>query len=296
MSAFSGIQKPTNKIVAVGDPLVADRKVGGTVTNMKPGRLVKRGSTDFDIAIGTAFDVCGWLGYEQAHPSYRPTDVDTAYAADDMAPVLYGGKFVIVGSLVKGCVVTQGEYLANWTNGQVIGPIAMMEGGLALGIPFEKATSEQTTYIELPADMVVKDVIVDVSTNVASSHIDIGILSTESGGDADGFLDGESCAAAGKVEHNMVDATAANNTLGALLVESDIKSADGTALFYSVPKQPGHVCDGTAKTITYTTSDHAIEGTFWVVLEAEGFNIVGKAVESVDASSAAQDIMLLSSI
>ncbi len=92
----------------------------------------------------------------------------------------------------------------------------------------------------------------------------------------------------------MVDASAGNNTLGAYLVEVDIKDATGTPVYYSVPTVPGHVCDGTAKLITYTTSDHTIAGTFWVVLEGENLQIVGQSDQTVDATGTAANMAVLS--
>jgi hypothetical protein len=269
----------------------------GTIANCYAGRLLTREDTDYDRKACTAMTApTGWLGYELTDPQYTPAAVTTIYTVDDKAVEHKGGGFPIKAKLVKGCSVTKGQSVINWADGQVAGPAAVMEGGIALGIPFTKKTSEQTTDIELPADLVVKDVIVDVGTNVASGTIDVGLLNSEASGDPDGFLDAESCASAGKVKHNMVDATAANNTLGDLLVEVDIKDATGTPVYYSVPTVPGHVCDGTTKTISYTTSNHTIAGTFWVVLEGENLQIVGKSEQTVDASTGAANMAVLSKI
>ena len=278
------------------DPPVTQKVNLGTIANCYAGRLLTKEDTDYDRKVCTAMTApTGWLGYELASPQYRPESITTIYVADDKAVEHKGGGFVIKAALAQGCSVAKGDDVINWGDGKVAGPVALIGGSYALGIPFTKKTAEQTTYLELPADMVVKDVIVDVSTEVASGTIDVGLLASASG-DADGFLDAESCAAAGKVKHNMVDASAANNTLGALLAEVDIKDATGTPVYYSVPSVPGHVCDGTAKLITYTTSNHAIVGTFWVVLESEGLQIVGKSEQTVDATSAAANMAVLSSI
>jgi len=113
------VTKPNNKIVAQGEPLVEECKVE-SATNMYPGRLVKKGSSDSQIVVCGATDMpIGWLGYEQAAGPYKPSDVDTAYSANDFAPVLYGGKFVIVGRLASGEVVNKGDLLVPAANGEL---------------------------------------------------------------------------------------------------------------------------------------------------------------------------------
>ncbi|WP_319508882.1 hypothetical protein [uncultured Methanolobus sp.] len=74
-------------------PLEQELKIEN-VTNMYPGRLVKKGTNDDDMVVNTAAGATlGWLGYEQTNPAFMPTDIDTIYALDDMAAVLYGGRF-----------------------------------------------------------------------------------------------------------------------------------------------------------------------------------------------------------
>ncbi len=117
--AYTGVVKPTNKIVAGGTPLVQELMIE-TATNMYPGRLVKKGTNDDDIVVNTAAgNALGWLGYEQADPAFMPTDVDTAYAANDMAPILNGGHFYIVGRLASGQNVTKGTPLVAAANGEL---------------------------------------------------------------------------------------------------------------------------------------------------------------------------------
>ncbi|MHC1597236.1 MAG: hypothetical protein ACXQT3_02855 [Methermicoccaceae archaeon] len=280
------------KEVLAGSPVVEELKLGSNATaaKMLPGALVARDASDEKIKendVATTKPI-GWLGYEQAHPDYKPANITTAYAAGDFAPVVAGAGTVLIGKVAKGFTAAKGDLLIPWSDGE-LAVATRVGGGYAIRVPFTQNASETDTSIDLPQYMVVRDCIIEVTTAVASSTIDVGLLSTESGGDADGFLDGESCASAGIVEHNMVDDTAANNTLGALLVEADIKSADGTALYYSVPKVPGHVCDGTAKSLVYQTSAHAIAGNILLVVDApKGFaEPVAVALEAIDASSAA---------
>jgi hypothetical protein len=118
MAVYSGFRKPNNKIVVAGEPLVQELKVE-TATNMYPGRLVKKGTNDDDIVVAGATDTpIGWLGYEHAHPDYRPNTPDTAYSANDRAPVL-NGDIIIVGRLASGQNVAKGALLTVAANGEL---------------------------------------------------------------------------------------------------------------------------------------------------------------------------------
>jgi hypothetical protein len=291
---YTGNKKPTNKILVGGIPMVEELKIE-TVTNMYPGRLVTKGTNDDDIIVDTAvLPPYGWLGYEQANPAFRPASVDTIYtAAEDLVPVLNGGGFKLVGSLAAPFSVNKGDMLANWAAGQLVGPMSVMPGGLALKIPFDKQTSEYDTGIDLPANMQVIDAFVEVVTAVASGTIDVGLLSSESGGDADGILDGVSCATAGIFGPTNNDTSTGEEQVGALLGD-EITSADGTAEYTLCRK--AHRCDGTAKSVTFTTSNHAIDGYIHLVLAHPYFRIVAQAQETMDASAAAKDIMVRSVI
>jgi hypothetical protein len=116
---FGGYKKPTNRIVVAGNPLVQELKIE-TVANCYPGRLVKRGSTDFDIVVNTVNgSAIGWLGYEQGHEKYKPLTVDTIYVVEDWAPVLGGGNFVLVASIPDSQTIIKGDRLVAAAIGQV---------------------------------------------------------------------------------------------------------------------------------------------------------------------------------
>ena len=159
-----GLRKPTNKIVAAGKPLVMELNVE-TATNVYPGRLVKKGTNDNDIVVCGAGEKCiGWAGYEQVtNAGFMPTDVDTIYAANAQAPVLYGGGFVVVASLASGNEIAKGDRLVAAANGEVskaaaavtkTGDVAVKstaatapisgtvpEGGIVVGIAMESVTT-----------------------------------------------------------------------------------------------------------------------------------------------------------
>jgi len=129
-------------------------------------------------------------------------------------------------------------------------------------IPFSiddtTATTETDTGFDLPTNAaVIPDGIgVNVLTLDATETIDVGILSSESGGDANGFLALASVAAAVFVPGATVVTTGSNETylasttLGALvhnfLAGADVAGDVGTSYKKLL------VCDGTAKSISYT--------------------------------------------
>ena len=107
--------------------------------------------------------------------------------------------------------------------------------------------AEQDTTFNLPAKSVVLGVWVDVTTaeaTGATKTLDVGLLSSESGGDADGFLDGVSVAATGVVKGTLLNT---GQTLGALLYVDE----DGSATVVPEP----HVT-GDAVSVTYTAGSN----------------------------------------
>lgn len=294
---YSGFRKPANGIIAAGIPhLVQDLKVE-TATNMYPGRWVTKGTNDDDIVVATAATApIGMLGYEDAAEPYKPTDEDTAYGAGDWAPVLSGKGIVGVGSLTKGVKANKGDRLMVLAAGQLV-PVVEFSGSLGIKVPFSNSEAAETdTYLDLPADVIVRDVLVDVGTAVDSSSIDIGILSSEDNGNADGFADGVSCATATMVRPGVTVTTGTTevyysaNTRGALI--SSFNAGTDAADDNGVYAESIHVCDGTAKSVTYTTTNHAVAGYFYLIVEGAGVEVVAKAQETVDASSAAADILV----
>jgi len=294
---YYGFVEPDNKIIAYAPNTVLIQEEKAEATTIKPGMVVMKGTNDDDVVIcdGVTKAPFGVAGYEQSFlgaassTSNRPANVDTAYAKDARVPVLGGGGFVAMMHLAPGVGTVKGDLLASWGGGTVV-PVVPMPGGLGVRIPFVKNATEFDTGVDLPEGIIVSDVIVEVTTKVANATIDIGLLSTEdnNGGDADGFIDGESCAATGFVKHNLVDGTATNNTLGTYLVEAVIKSDDTTALFYSPPTF--HVVGGGQVSVSYTTSDSAnLAGNFYMVCAAPGFQIVGRAEETLAVATATVD-------
>ena len=284
----TGWRTPANKIVAGGTPLVQELKIE-TATNCYPGRLVCKGTNDDDVVVADGLKpVCGILGYEQANPAFMPTNMTTLYNANDQAPVLSGSGFLakLPGGLLAGTVAAKNDPLLSWANGQVV-PAGCFGGKYALKIPFTKSSDvAHDTGIELPAGVLVTGALIQVTTAVSGGTIDVGIDAVDAG---NGFLDGVSCAATGfvwpVVDHKIDD----SNTLGALISDT-IKSGDDPAVYYRAPV--AFQCDGTAKTITYQTSNHAVAGNIFLFVESPGVQKIGKAGASASAASAAADILV----
>ena len=285
---YYGFVEPDNKVIAYAPNTILIQEEKAEAATIKPGMVVMKGTNDDDVVIcdGVSKAPFGIAGFEQSFlgaassTSNRPANVKTAFASAARVPVLGGGGFVAMMTLAPGVGTVKGDLLASWGGGTVV-PVVPMPGGLGVRIPFVKNASETDTGVDLPEGMIVSDVIVEVTTKVADATIDVGLLYAEdnNGGDADGFLDDESCAAAGFVKHNNVALTtaAATLTLGAYLKEADIADATQTC---RVPTY--HVVGDGQVSVSYTTSNSAkLAGNIYVVCAAPGFQIVGRAEETL---------------
>lgn len=140
-------------------------------------------------------------------------------------------------------------------------------------------TSENDTAYDLPAGAVLERVLLEVKTAEATGStktIDVGLLSSESGGDADGFLDGISTAATGIIQPKWNQTVGSNNTYlgaasthtrGALLTELLIAGNDVTSGGDGFAAAKAHVTSSvTAKSVTWTAGSAQTEfdGYLWL--------------------------------
>jgi hypothetical protein len=145
-------------------------------------------------------------------------------------------------------------------------------------IAFDKQTSESDTGWDLPDDSIVLDVIIEVVTNAAGASIDVGLLSSESGGDPDGFLDGASLANAISLggAYSVTKTTGSNEnyisavtrTIGELLCdhEEELGSDNATDHGFANATRKHHVAASvTAKSVTFTTSNHTVTGYIYII-------------------------------
>jgi hypothetical protein len=296
--AVQNYSTPTNKLVVVGEPKRIREKNLGTATNGYHGRLVVREATDYDVKVSDGLlPPIGFMGYpgefEGTDLQYYDGGLTTIRTVDSAVPVYSGGGYTIYvpSGLAPGFTATEGDVLLSWANGQVAAGV-MMGGKYAIKVPFSQNATVKDTGIDIPGGVIIRDVIVNVTTAVTDATIDIGFLNSGESGDEDGLLDGESCATAGLVAHNLVDGTAGNITLGALLEEIEIAEANGSTAVTAAVATP-YVTTGTIKSLVYTTSAHAIAGYFYVFIESPGVVPVGIAGAAAAATtSAAADVFI----
>lgn len=129
-----------------------------------------------------------------------------------------------------------------------------------LVVPFGVSDNSETdTGINLPANLLVRDAFIKVTTTDATETLDVGILSSETNGDADGFVLATSVANAGYVNQFPVVTGGANidysvHTAGkGAFLKQGIAGADAVATVGGVEPRY-YVTDGVATSITYTGS------------------------------------------
>lgn len=141
-----------------------------------------------------------------------------------------------------------------------------------LVLPFGASDATETdTGIDLPANLLIKDALLKVTTADATETLDVGILSSESGGDADGLLMLMDVANLGFVNPfpvvtngTNIDYNVHTSGRGALLKQG-IAGADAVATCGGV--QPRfYRTDGTAKSVTYTGSTGSDTAAGYIIL------------------------------
>jgi hypothetical protein len=114
------------------------------------------------------------------------------------------------------------------------------------------STAEQDTLVDLPAKSLVQAVYIEVVTaevTGTTKTILVGTLSSESGGDADGFIVGVSVASTGIKIPSLVNGAV---TVGALSKETITDSGAAT----SAVRVPYATTANTAKSISYTLASN----------------------------------------
>jgi hypothetical protein len=143
-----------------------------------------------------------------------------------------------------------------------------------LVLPFGASdNTEVDTGLDLPvANLVVKDAHLVVTTVDATETIEVGILASESGGDADGFIDAVSVATAGYVNMFPVVTGGTNidyldHTVGyGVFLKQGIAGADAVATVGGWAKRH-YRTDGTAKSISYTGSSGSDTAAGYIYLD-----------------------------
>jgi hypothetical protein len=296
MTGDIGFIKPAEKIVAWGrPPAIVEREIE-TVANMYAGRLCSSGTTANEIIVGAPAtkQILGWLGYEDTALAYRPLTVDTIYAVNDRAALMFGGGFGVVGSLTPGVSVVPGDFLAPWVAGELI-PVIPRPQGWGIKIPYAVTTGAHATTatgVDIPLEMLVSDAEVIAVTTEAAGTIDVGFENAVESGDLDGLLVALPLAATGLVNAEVCGAAASPygvHLATPMTVVTSISPA------YPVIRRVYEV-DRSTREVVYNGSAHNMTGFLVITCNGVGFEPVARAVEPMAASTSSQDIMAMSLI
>lgn len=148
-----------------------------------------------------------------------------------------GGQTVTGGQTITGTISQGGNTLVRKTK--------------QISISTTPTGAEQDTSFDLPVKGIVHNVYVNVTTaetTGTTKTLDIGLKAAESGGDADGFLDGIDVSSTG-VKKGVL--TAGGVTLGALFRETVTDSNTDT-----LNAKTDHIMNGTAKSVVYTAGSN----------------------------------------
>ena len=265
-------------------------------TGVKPGHCLSPvtddGTDDYGVVRSNGLlPVIGICGYEQsylANPaapldygSMRPISPITAFGEDLPIPILQGGNTFPMMWLTRGTYAKQGVTLFSWGGGEVI-PGFIGSKGITVMVPFTKKTTEFDTAVLIPKGIRITGAGVLVTTNASGATIDVGVLSSLSGGDADGFLKAASLTNLGFVDPVVQAAAAASFTAGAYIVGAAIESADTTPIYFAMVN-PYTIPNDTMR-LSYTTSDHTVEGYILLSVEGEGIIPVARCQQTIDAT------------
>lgn len=160
--------------------------------------------------------------------------------------------------VVIGTNATATRFSVQPTDTRIMLPTSAWQFGPGVKIKKIDITStptgaEQDTGWNLPSKAVVLDVSVDVTVVEATGGtktLDVGLLSSETNGDADGFLDGVSVATTTGIKQGSL--AAAGVTLGVLMKETVTDSAAGT----HSARKPFATTNGVARSVTYTAGSN----------------------------------------
>ena len=113
MTGEIGFQKSAGRVCGK-EPKVIVEKLIETTTSCVPGAAVKYGSTQGEVVVNdtSGNEIVGFLSCEHANPTDRPNTIDTAYAANAVAPIVKIGSGIPIRAILgKNQTVTAGEAL-----------------------------------------------------------------------------------------------------------------------------------------------------------------------------------------
>ncbi len=141
-----GIVKPTNQVVAAGEPLTVEMEIGSNATpaKMLPGRVVIFDSVDQTVLEAGAKAVVE-VGFLEVSPTGSKT---TAYAVGDMAPVVFGECLAVL-TLLASENVTRGDPLVTAADGKLAKQAVGVMGAQGRVVAYAWESSNVTTDVAI---------------------------------------------------------------------------------------------------------------------------------------------------
>jgi hypothetical protein len=141
-----GIVKPSNLIVAAGDPLIVEMEVGANATpaKMLPGRAVIFDTTDQTVKEAGAKAILE-VGVLDVTPNKKTTD---SYAVGDQVPVIFG-ECICVMTLLASENVTRGNALVTAADGKLAKQAVGVMGAQGKVVAYAWESSNVTTDADI---------------------------------------------------------------------------------------------------------------------------------------------------
>ena len=266
-----------------------------TGTTAYPGSLLTDDTTVGESKVCTSIlPPKGWLVLEDT-PLYirkkRTTDTyDGAFANDD--DVAYARSAIgaiLKARVAKYSVLINGEFVCNWAGGEVYGPCAPGGNGIWIGVPYAANNNSETSCGTVLPVCVVEDAMIEVTAIDATETMDVGLTT-----DPNGFLAAIDLATLGitpatvTVTSGTKEVVAASTTYGQHLVDTFTAGVGTTTYDVGTYIRTCYESAGTLPiTNTCTAGTTTAVGMVWFSCFHPHLQIVGQAVEAIDASSAA---------
>jgi hypothetical protein len=140
------VVKPSNQIVAYGDPLAVEMEVGANATpaKMLPGRVVIFDDADQTVKEAGA-KATGEVGFLEVAPTKKKID---NYAVGDQAKVIFGECLAVL-TLLANENVTRGDPLVTAADGKLAKQAVGAMGGQGSVVAYAWESSNVTTDAEI---------------------------------------------------------------------------------------------------------------------------------------------------
>jgi hypothetical protein len=141
-----GIVKPSNQVVAVGDPLTVEMEIGANATpaKMLPGRVVVFDDADQTVMEAGA-EAKGEVGFLEVDGTHKKTD---NYAVGDQARVVLGECLAVL-TLLASENVTRGNPLVTAADGKLAKQAVGAMGAQGKVVAYAWESSNVTTDAEI---------------------------------------------------------------------------------------------------------------------------------------------------